>query len=204
MSAKRADNKSKGARKKGEKKDYAILLAGVNGQGVGLCADIISDALLFAGYDVKNSGLCGLSGSKYSHIRYGAKVYSPFIQEGCADILLSFENLEALRHLASLKKGGSVVMNNEENLCGIGWDGVKYPEMIIDRVQEKAEHFACINALDIAEELGSRSAFNILLLGVLSQYLELDNKHYVNALKGRLDSDSFDLKLNIFKEGQKL
>ena len=80
----------------------SILLAGVGGQGTILVSKILSSGLLAAGYDVKMSEVHGMSqrgGSVTTQVRFGGKVYSPIIDKGQADILVSFEAMEALRWL---------------------------------------------------------------------------------------------------------
>ncbi|MEO0107980.1 MAG: 2-oxoacid:acceptor oxidoreductase family protein, partial [candidate division WOR-3 bacterium] len=76
-----------------------ILVCGVGGQGVLLFSDILSAAALNAGYDVKKSEVHGMAqrgGSVTSHVRFANKVFSPLIEEGTADILVAFEQLEGL------------------------------------------------------------------------------------------------------------
>ena len=84
-----------------------ILLVGVGGQGTILASKILSSGLLEAGYDVKMSEVHGMAqrgGSVTTQIRYGEKVFSPIIGIGQADIIVSFEKMEALRWIAYLKK----------------------------------------------------------------------------------------------------
>ncbi|MCR5373982.1 MAG: indolepyruvate oxidoreductase subunit beta, partial [Lachnospiraceae bacterium] len=92
-----------------------ILLVGVGGQGTLLVSKILSEGLMEAGYDVKMSEIHGMSqrgGSVSTHIKFGKKVNSPVIAEGEADILVSFEQVEALRALPYLKKGGTLIVND--------------------------------------------------------------------------------------------
>ena len=72
----------------------SILLVGVGGQGTILASKLLSNGLMQAGYDVKMSEIHGMSqrgGSVSSQIRYGTKVWSPVIEVGSADLLVSFE-----------------------------------------------------------------------------------------------------------------
>ena len=83
-----------------------ILLAGVGGQGILLASEILAEAFMLAGFDVKKSEIHGMSqrgGSVVSHVRFGAKVFSPVVPEGAGDILFGFELLETYRALALLK-----------------------------------------------------------------------------------------------------
>ncbi len=95
----------------------SILLVGVGGQGIIRASDILSVALMNAGYDVKKSEVHGMAqrgGCVSSHVRFGNKVYSPLSKKGDVDILMSFEKMETLRYLDYLKKDGTVIINNEE------------------------------------------------------------------------------------------
>ena len=93
----------------------SIMLVGVGGQGTILASKLLTTGLMNAGYDVKMSEIHGMSqrgGSVSSQVRYGEKVYSPVIEIGGADILVSFEKMEALRWLEYLKPEGKIVVNN--------------------------------------------------------------------------------------------
>ena len=73
-----------------------IIITGVGGQGILLASEIISEAAVHAGYDVKRSEIHGMAqrgGSVNSHIRFGKKIYSPLVMMGECDLLLSFEKL---------------------------------------------------------------------------------------------------------------
>ncbi len=86
-----------------------ILLVGVGGQGILLAAEILSEAVLLAGFDVKKSEIHGMSqrgGSVVSHVRYGTEVFSPIVPEGEGDILFGFELMETYRSLSLLRQGG--------------------------------------------------------------------------------------------------
>ena len=89
-----------------------IFLAGIGGQGILLASEIIAQAGLSARFDVKKSEVHGMSqrgGSVTSCVRLGEKVYSPLIERGRADILLSLHPEEGRRHIGYLRKGGLFV-----------------------------------------------------------------------------------------------
>lgn len=82
------------------KKTFNILVAGTGGQGLITLLQIIAEAAIIQGFDIKTTELHGLSqrgGSINTHIRIGKKIYSPLIPLGSADLVISLENLEALR-----------------------------------------------------------------------------------------------------------
>lgn len=100
-----------------DKRTKNILLVGVGGQGTILASKLLTLGLMEEGYDVKMSEIHGMSqrgGSVSSQVRYGEKVWSPVIEKGSADMIVSFEKMEALRWLEYLKKDGKVVVNNHE------------------------------------------------------------------------------------------
>lgn len=95
----------------------SILLVGVGGQGTILASKILTLGLMESGYDVKMSEIHGMSqrgGSVSSQVRYGDKVDSPVIEKGAADMIVSFEKMEALRNLDYLKEGGVLIINDEQ------------------------------------------------------------------------------------------
>ena len=95
-----------------------ILIVGVGGQGTLLASKVMGKVFLDSGYDVKVSEVHGMSqrgGSVVTYVRYGDEVYSTLIDKGEADILLSFEALEAARWLPYLKKDGVVITNTQRS-----------------------------------------------------------------------------------------
>ncbi|MFR1114374.1 MAG: indolepyruvate oxidoreductase subunit beta [Blautia sp.] len=111
-----------------------ILLCGVGGQGTILASKILSYALVEAGYDVKMSEIHGMSqrgGSVTTQVRYGEKVHSPIIGQGSADILVSFEAMEAYRYLESLNPKGFAVVNDFHMETATTLAQEDYPEDII-------------------------------------------------------------------------
>ena len=94
-----------------------IMIVGVGGQGTLLASKMLGYVLLEQGYDVKVSEVHGMSqrgGSVVTYVRYGDKVYSPVIDEGEADVILAFEQLEAARWISFLKPGGQIIVNTQK------------------------------------------------------------------------------------------
>lgn len=163
-----------------------LLLCGVGGQGTILASQILTVALLNAGFDVKMSELHGMSqrgGTVTTQVRYGEKVYAPVIGKGAADILVSFEKMEALRYLDNLKKDGHVVVNNHRMETATTLAGVQeYPENVLDRVQALA-NTKVVDAGKIAEELGNAKCMNVVLLGTLVKLMHLEDLDWNKALE---------------------
>ena len=94
-------------------KTVSVMIVGVGGQGSLLASKLLGRLLVDEGYDVKVSEVHGMSqrgGSVVTYVRFGDKVYSPIITDGEADIIISFEKLEAGRYANYLKKDGKIVV----------------------------------------------------------------------------------------------
>lgn len=182
----------------------SILLVGVGGQGTILASRILSTGLLEAGYDVKMSEIHGMAqrgGSVSTQVRYGDKVYSPIIGRGEADILVSFESMEALRWLEYLKPDGKVVVNDYEIPSAPILAGKQdYPEGVIDLIKEKA-NTNVINAGKIAENLGNMKVMNIVLLGALIKAMDLTHIDWEKVIKDSVKEKFVDININAFHAG---
>ncbi|WP_281679407.1 indolepyruvate oxidoreductase subunit beta [Synergistes jonesii] len=182
-----------------------ILLVGVGGQGTILASKILSEGLLRRGYDVKMSEIHGMSqrgGSVSTHVRYGEKVASPVVPEGCADVLVAFEKAEAARWLHYLKRDGALVVNDFEIYSlPVLTGAAEYPEGIIERLKEKVEKIKCVDAARLAEELGNIRAQNVVLLGALVKALGLEGLDWKSVIKDTVPEKLLDLNLKAFDAG---
>ena len=128
------------------------------------------------GYDVKVSEVHGMSqrgGSVVTYVRFGDKVYSPVIDKGEADYILSFEKLEALRWIEYLKIGGQIITNTQEvDPMPVITGAMQYPDNIIEKLESAGAKVDAKDFLSIAEEAGSAKAVNIVLMGRLSDYFK--------------------------------
>jgi indolepyruvate ferredoxin oxidoreductase beta subunit len=92
-----------------------ILVCGIGGQGVMTAAEILAEAAMTEGHDVKKTEVAGMAqrgGVVTSHLRFGRKVLSPQIEPGTVQVLLGFEGAEALRWSHYLKPDGIALVNN--------------------------------------------------------------------------------------------
>jgi indolepyruvate ferredoxin oxidoreductase beta subunit len=182
-----------------------ILLVGVGGQGTILASKILSDGLLEKGYDVKMSEIHGMSqrgGSVSTQIRFGAKVRSPIIGKGEADVIVAFEKMEALRWLEYLKPGGRMVINDFEIPSVPILMGVEeYPQGILEELSEKASVSVC-KAGEIAAELGAAKAMNVVLLGALVKVLGMDDVDWHAMIARNVKKDFAALNAKAFDEGK--
>ena len=148
----------------------SVLLVGVGGQGTILASKILTMGLIENGYDVKMSEVHGMSqrgGSVSTQVRFGKKVYSPIIGEGTADLLVSFEEMEAARYAKYLKKDGKIVVNTYRIPSMPILSGSRtYPEHIVESLSEQAPTMT-LDATKIATDLGNPKSANVVLLGAL-------------------------------------
>jgi indolepyruvate ferredoxin oxidoreductase beta subunit len=186
----------------------SIVICGVGGQGILLASDILADVCLESGYDVKKSEVHGMSqrgGDVISTVRYGKKVYSPIIGEHSADIILAFEKLEALRNLPYLKSNGKVIVNDYRwdplpVACGLD----SYPENVLEVLKSNVKDIYIVNGAGLAEEAGNLRAMNIVLLGVLSLFLEFSKDIWIKVIEKKIPSKYLEMNLVAFEKGRNI
>ena len=186
----------------------SIMLVGVGGQGTILASKLLTIGLMQDGYDVKMSEIHGMSqrgGSVSSQIRYSKdKVYSPVIEIGGADMIVSFEKVEALRYLKYLKEGGTIVANNYkmESVATITGSA----EYKVEEVDEKLKelHAKVINAADKAVELGNEKVMNIILLGTVIKGMHLEERDWEQIIKDNVKEKFIDINIRALHEGMEL
>ena len=164
-----------------------VLFVGVGGQGVIVASQILGEVLFKAGFDVKRSEVHGMAqrgGSVMSQVRFGTKVFSPLIKKGEGDFLVSFELLETLRYLDYLKPCSFVLVNNQKILPPSVSMGLEnYPEDISEGLKRKFKNFILIEGIALAQQAGNPKTLNVVLLGVLSRYLNLEEKMWVKTIQ---------------------
>ena len=184
----------------------SILLAGVGGQGILRASDILCLAFMATGLDVKKSEVHGMAqrgGCVTSHVRYGAKVYSPIAKKGSVDILLSFEKMETLRYLDYLKADGIVIINEEKIYPpSVNLGDAVYPDHIEALVSRYFKKVKCINAPDIARRAGNIKAVNTALLGALSRELAIADDLWDKVLKESFPQMALTANLKAFNLGK--
>ena len=185
-----------------------ILIVGVGGQGVILASNILTEVALMKGFDVKKNeahGQSQRSGSVPSHIRYGKKVYSPIILPGEAEIILAFEELEALRWAHYLKLGGKIVINKQRIYPPSVTSGMdKYPEDIVSILKKEKIDVIEIDGMEHANRIGNPLVISTILLGVMANFLEFSDKEWKTAINNLVPEKYQDLNLRAFQEGRKL
>ncbi len=184
----------------------SIMIVGVGGQGTLLASRIIGTVLLSEGYDVKVSEVHGMSqrgGSVVTYIRYGEKVASPVIEQGQADMIISFEELEAARWLSYLKKGGRIVTNTQQiEPMPVITGNAAYPGNIIERMRSLGADVIALDALSLAVSAGTARAVNVVLMGVVSELFDFDEKVWQDALDQCVPAKVLEVNKKAFELGR--
>jgi len=183
-----------------------IYMVGVGGQGILLASEILAEALMLAGYDVKKAEVHGMAqrgGSVVSHVRYGEKVYSPIIPEGEGDVLFGFELLESYRYLSLLRKEGRAVVNDLKILPpSVALGQEDYPADIPAKICAAFPGSIIINGLDKAIEAGSTRTVNTVLLGALSLSLDIAPELWCQAIENMVPQKYLQQNLKAFDLGR--
>lgn len=188
-------------------KDMNILIVGVGGQGTLLASRFLGAAAVALNKDVKLSEVHGMSqrgGSVITCVKIGEKIFSPIIDEGSADVILSFEQVEAARWLSYLKKGGTVITNTQKiNSMPVITGAVAYPERVIEILQESGVNVISLDALRLAEDCGSAKAVNVVLLGVLAAQLpEIPDAVWNQCLESVIPPKVMEINRKAFAAGR--
>ena len=182
----------------------SVLFVGVGGQGTILASKILTIGLIEHGYDVKMSEVHGMSqrgGSVSTQVRFGQKVYSPIIGEGSADILVSFEEMEAARYARFLKKGGKMVVNKTQIPSLPVLSGAcQYPRGIIAELKKHVP-VRDLDATKIAIDLGNPKSANVVLLGALIEALGLHDIDWKSIIAKTVRPAFVDINLKAFDAG---
>jgi len=185
----------------------SILLVGVGGQGTILAAKILTVGLMDAGFDVKMSEIHGMSqrgGAVSSHVRYGEKVFSPVIERGGADVLVSFERMEALRWLDYMKPGARAIVNSQIiKPVPVIIGKAEYSDKILAEIGSKVEA-TVLDAQAEAVKVGNARALNILLVGAAARIMGLDGIGWDKIIEGNVKPEFAEVNKKAFARGMEL
>lgn len=188
-----------------QNKTKNIIIVGVGGQGTLLASKLLGNCFLKKGFDVKVSEVHGMSqrgGSVVTYVRYGTDVFSPVIDKGEADMIISFEQLEAARWLPFLKKDGVLITNTQKiSPMSVIMETAEYPDDIIDRLKETGVKVITIDALTIARECGSVKATNVVLLGVAAKQLNFGTEVWLDTIADTVPQKTIKLNQQAFHKG---
>ena len=183
-----------------------VMIVGVGGQGSLLASKLLGHLLIKKGYDVKVSEVHGMSqrgGSVVTYVRFGDKVNSPVIDKGGADYIVSFEILEAARWISYLKKDGQIVTNTQQiDPMPVITGAAQYPEDLTDKLKATGVKIDAIDCLSLAIEAGSPKAVNLVLLGRLSHYFDIDEKEWMSAIEECVPPKFLELNKKAFALGK--
>jgi indolepyruvate ferredoxin oxidoreductase beta subunit len=185
-----------------------ILMTGVGGQGVILASDALAEIVMKAGHDVKKSDSLGMSqrgGSVVSHLRLGRRVFSPMIRKGEADILLAFERLEGARWADYVHERSIAIINDLAipPLSVVGGASA-YPSTaeVEEIIRRHTDQVYIIPGTEIAREMGNPQVLNVLLVGFLSVFLDIEEPSYIDDLSQRVPQKVLQLNLKAFARGR--
>ena len=183
-----------------------MMIVGVGGQGSLLASKLLGHLLMTQGYDVKVSEVHGMSqrgGSVVTYVRWGDKVYSPIVDKGEADFIVSFELLEAARYLEYLRPEGQIVTSTQQIdpmpvITGVA----AYPENLVEKMRALGVKVDAFDALKLAEEAGSAKAANIVLMGRLSHYFDFDESVWQKAMEACIAPRFLEMNKKAFALGR--
>ena len=182
-----------------------IMIVGVGGQGTLMASNILGKVLLAENFDVKVSEVHGMSqrgGSVVTYVRWGEKVYSPIIDKGESDFIISFEALESARWAEYLKKDGILISNTQEiNPMPVITGAAEYPAEIISKLKAMGLNVDAFDALTLAVKAGSSKAVNIVLIGKLAKYFDFDKQVWIDAIKSTVLEKHLEMNLKAFELG---
>lgn len=181
-----------------------IMIVGVGGQGTLLTSRILGNLATRAGYDVKLSEVHGMAqrgGSVVTFVRYGEQVAEPIVEEGCADVLIAFEKLEALRYLHFLKKDGVVIVDDWRiDPITVVTGAANYPEGILDTLRA-ARKTVVVEATKEAVEMGAPKAFNVVVLGAAARYIGFEKEDWIQVIEKTVPPKTVEVNRNAFEAG---
>ncbi len=164
----------------------SIVLVGVGGQGILLASEILAQTAMLEGYDVKTNEVHGMAqrgGSVMAMVRYGKEVHSPLVARNAAHILGALEKVEALRYADYLRQGGLAAVSTQAIMpVTVSSGEARYPEDAEELLKQAFPRLVYIDAAKIARELGDIRAANIVLLGAISQGLDLAQESWEKAI----------------------
>lgn len=185
-------------------KIWNILMVGVGGQGIVLASDLLAQAALLAGFDVKKSEIHGMSqrgGSVFSHIRFGNQVYSPVIPEASCDIIVSLELLETLRWTAYCHLQTKAIVLTEKILPACAKE---YPSGIENEIKNIFADCLFIDSTNLLPKIKDKRYFNVALCGILANFLPLKPEVWQKAIEEWVHPEYYEDNWQAFNAGRLL
>ena len=184
----------------------SVVLAGVGGQGILLASEIIAQTAVITGFDVKTNEVHGMAqrgGSVIAQIRYGKEVFSPLVPKGTAKVLGSLERVECLRYIDYLAEDGTAIISDQKIIPVTASTGqTPYPDVDEKVLAKFFPRLVYLQALEMATALGNVRTANIILLGTLSQYLDLPVSAWESAIRRSVKPEHIDMNIEAFHRGR--
>lgn len=186
----------------------SIVLVGVGGQGILLASEILAQAAVAAGYEVKTNEVHGMAqrgGSVMAQVRFGAQVFSPLVAQGTARVLGSLERIEALRNHHYLAPDGLAVVSSQMIVpVTVSSGQSSYPADAEERLRQAFPRLIYVDAVDRANELGNARVANVILLGAMSRALDLPQDAWERSLSQCIKAQHRELNQRAFELGRGL
>ena len=184
----------------------SIVLSGVGGQGILLASEIVAQAAVAAGHDVKTNEVHGMAqrgGSVIAQIRYGKKVFSPIVPKRTAKVLGSLERIECLRYIDYLADDGVAVISDQQIVpVTSSTGGTPYPDVDESVLSKFLQRLIYLRALEMATALGNVKTANIVLLGAISNYLDLPANAWETAIRRSVKEKFVAVNIEAFQKGR--
>lgn len=186
----------------------SIVLVGVGGQGILLASEILAQAAVAAGYEVKTNEVHGMAqrgGSVMAQVRFGTQVFSPLVAQGTARVLGSLERIEALRNHHYLAPDGLAVVSSQMIVpVTVSSGQSSYPADAEERLRQAFPRLIYVDAVDRANELGNARVANVILLGAMSRALDLPQDAWERSLSQCIKAQHRELNQRAFELGRGL
>lgn len=182
----------------------SIMIVGVGGQGTLLTSRILGGIALEGGFDVKISEVHGMAqrgGSVVTYVRYGERVAEPIVEEGCADVIIAFERLEALRYSHFLKKDGVLICNDWRiDPMPVVIGAAEYPENILENLAKEHQVYT-VNATEEAKKLGNSRVFNLIVIGLAAQHMDFSLEQWYKVIENTVPPKTIEINRKAFDVG---
>lgn len=186
-------------------RSYDVMIVGIGGQGTILASNILGEACLIEGRHIKGAethGMAQRGGSVESQIRIDGE-FGPLIEPGHAELLISFDLLEALRYSHYLKEGGKMVVNRHLVIpTSVFTQKIPAPNEDEIIAQLKKFNLCLIDADQIALKAGSPLIQNVVILGAASHDLPLKPESLREAVKKLVPQKTVEINMKAFDLGR--
>lgn len=140
-------------------------------------------------------------GSVVTFVRYGEKVAEPIVEEGCADVLIAFEQLEALRYAHFLKPDGVIIANDQRiDPMPVVIGAAEYPANILSDLAKKYKVIS-VDAMAEAKKLGNPKVFNVIVLGIAAQHMDFSKEDWLTVIEKTVKPNTVEINKKAFETG---